>query len=125
VRQRVCRNVVPAGWQVCPCLPAVAVQRPVADAQLSVRITELALERRRFGYRRIWQFLRREALALITSGNGLSVKRRRSRKGLATERLSLLRPEAPNLTRSMDFAMDALASGSRIKCLTCVDGFTK
>jgi putative transposase len=112
-----------AGLSLSTC--RYAVQRPVADAQLSVRITELALERRRFGYRRIWQFLRREALALITSGNGLSVKRRRSRKGLATERLSLLRPEAPNLTRSMDFAMDALASGSRIKCLTCVDGFTK
>ncbi|AHE46591.1 Insertion element IS3 family [Klebsiella pneumoniae subsp. pneumoniae Kp13] len=28
-------------------------QRPSADARLSGRITELALERRRFGYRRI------------------------------------------------------------------------
>lgn len=28
--------------------------RPAADAHLSGRITELALERRRFGYRRIW-----------------------------------------------------------------------
>jgi putative transposase len=36
-------------------------QRPAADAHLSGRITELALERRRFGYRRIWQ-LRREGL---------------------------------------------------------------
>ena len=32
---------------------------------------------------------------------------------------------APNLTRSMDFVMDALATGRRIKCLTCVDDFTK
>lgn len=31
------------------------VQRPAADAHLLGRITELALERRRFGYRRIWQ----------------------------------------------------------------------
>lgn len=36
--------------------------RPMADAHLSGRITELALERRRFGYRRIWQLLRREGL---------------------------------------------------------------
>ncbi len=36
--------------------------RPAADAHLSGRITELALERRRFGYRRIWQLLRREGL---------------------------------------------------------------
>ncbi len=56
---------------------------------------------------------------------GLGVKRRRRRKGLATERLPLLRPAGPNLTRSMDFVMDALASGRRIKCLTCVDDFTK
>lgn len=55
----------------------------------------------------------------------LGLKRRRRRKGLATERLPLLRPDAPNLTWSMDFVMDALASGRRIKCLTCVDDFTK
>lgn len=70
-------------------------QRPAADAHLSGRITELALERRR------------------------------RRKGLATERFPLLRLDAPNLTWSMDFVMDALATGRRIKCLTCVDDFTK
>lgn len=57
-------------------------QRPSADAHLSERITELALERRRFGYRRIWQLLRREGLHVnhkrvyhIYHLNGLSVKR--------------------------------------------------
>ncbi|WP_156884934.1 IS3 family transposase [Kosakonia cowanii] len=107
-------------------------QRPAADAHLSGRITELALERRRFGYRRIWQLLRREGLHVnhkrvyrIYHLNGLSVKRRRRRKGLATERFPLLRPDAPNLTWSMDFVMDALTNGRRIKCLTCVDDVTK
>lgn len=57
--------------------------------------------------------------------SGLGVKRRRRRKRLATERLPLLRATAPNLTWSMDFVMDALATGRRIKCLTCVDDFTK
>jgi len=106
--------------------------RPAADAQLSGRITELALERRRFGYRRIWQLLRREGLHVnhkrvyrLYHLSGLGVKRRRRRKGLATERLPLLRPAAPNLTWSMDFVMDALSTGRRIKCLTCVDDFTK
>lgn len=106
-------------------------QRPAADAHLSGRITELALERRRFGYRRIWQLLRREGLHVnhklvyrIYHLNGLSVKRRRRRKGLATERFPLLRPDASNLTWSMDFVMDALAIGRRIKRLTCVDDFT-
>lgn len=53
------------------------------------------------------------------------MKRRRRSKGLATELLPLLRPEAQNLAWSMDFVIDALASGRRIKCLTCVDDFTK
>ncbi len=107
-------------------------QRPAADAHLSERITELALERRRFGYRRIWQLLRREGLHVnhkrvyrLYHLRGLGVKRRRRRKELATERLPLLRPAAPNLTWSMDFVMDALATGRSIKCLTCVDDFTK
>ncbi|SVW27239.1 ORF2 ISSen4 [Klebsiella pneumoniae] len=106
--------------------------RPAADAHLSGRITELALERRRFGYRRIWQLLRREGLHVnhkrvyrLYHLSGLGVKRRRRRKVLATERLPLLRPAAPNLTWSMDFVMDALSTGRRIKCLTCVDDFTK
>lgn len=79
-----------------------------------------------FGYRRIfWQLLRREGPCVnykrvysMYHLNSLSVKRRRRRKGLATERLPLLRPDAPNLTWSMDFVMDALASGRQIKCLT-------
>jgi len=107
-------------------------QRPSADAHLSGRITELAPERRSFGYRRIWHLLRREGLHVnhklvyrIYHLNGLSVKRRRRRKGLATERFPLLRPDAPNLTWSMDFVRDVLVNGRRIKCLTCVDALTK
>ena len=74
---------------------------------------------------------RRQPLSLIERQyrlyhlRGLGVKRRQRRKGLATERLPLLHPAAPNLTWSMDFVMDALATGRRIKCLTCVDDFTK
>ena len=37
-------------------------QHPESDAHLSAHITKLALARRRFGYRRIWQILRREGL---------------------------------------------------------------
>ena len=79
--QWVCRNAVPASWQVCPCLPA-------ADVHLSERNTELALERRRFGYRRVWQFLRCEDLYVnhkrvyrIYHHNGLSVDADSAAKG--------------------------------------------
>ncbi len=107
-QRRACRL---AGLSLPSC--RYSAQRSVADAQLSLRITELALECRRFGYRRIWQLLRREGFHVnhkrvyrIYNLNGLGVKRRRRRKGLATERLPLLRPDAPNLTWSMDFVMD-------------------
>ena len=109
-----------------------SAQLLAADAQLSQRITELALERRRFGNQRIWQLPRRGGLCInykrvycIFHLNGLSVRRRRSRKGLVTERLPLLRLDAPNLTWSMDFVMDTLSNDLRIKCLTCVDELTK
>jgi putative transposase len=62
-----------------------SAQRPAADAQLSLRITELAPKLRRFGYRRVWQLLRREGLRVnhkrvyrIYHLNGLSMKRRPS-----------------------------------------------
>lgn len=34
-------------------------------------------------------------------------------------------PNAPNEVWSIDFVMDALANGRRLKCLTIVDDFTK
>ncbi|KDJ45952.1 hypothetical protein AE99_05042 [Klebsiella pneumoniae CHS 43] len=125
----VCRNVVPAclltGLSLSTC--RYEAQRTAADAYLSGRITELVLERRRFGYRRIWQLLRREGFHVnhkrasrLYHLSGLGVKRRRRRKGLTTVRLPLLRPVAPNLTWSMDLGMDTLATS-----LTCVDDFTK
>lgn len=126
-QRRACRLT---GLSLSTC--SYEAQRPAADAHLSGRITELALERRRFGYRRIWQLLRREGLHVnhkrvyrIYHLNGLSVKRRRRRKGLATDHLPLLCPATPNLTWSMDLVMGVLASGLRIKCLTCADDFTK
>jgi putative transposase len=102
------------------------------DNALSERITELAHERRRFGYRRVHQLLRREGIDVnhkkvyrLYREAGLAVPKRKRRKGIAMERQPLVLPEAPNQTWSMDFVMDALACGRRIKCLTIVDDFTK
>ncbi|MAO13479.1 IS3 family transposase [Marinobacter sp.] len=102
------------------------------DSVLSERITELAHERRRFGYRRVHQLLRREGVDVnhkkvyrLYREAGLAVPKRKRRKGIAMERQPLVLPEAPNQTWSMDFVMDSLACGRRIKCLTIVDDFTK
>jgi putative transposase len=99
---------------------------------LSARIGEIAAERRRFGYRRIHATLRREGVEAnhkrvyrLYQESGPAVKRRRKRRGVSVEREALSLPTAPNQVWSMDFMMDALSSGRRLKCLTIVDDFTK
>jgi putative transposase len=103
-----------------------------SDSEVQERLAELAAERRRFGYRRLHALLRREGYELnhkrvyrLYSDAGLAVKRRRKRKGVAVEREPLLLPEAPDQVWSMDFVMDALSSGRRLKILTMVDDFSK
>jgi putative transposase len=102
------------------------------NEQLQARMIELAVERRRFGYRRIYALLRREGMQVnhkrifrLYQAAGLAVKRRRKRCGVATEREQLALPSRPNEVWSMDFISDALANGRRIKVLTIVDDFTK
>lgn len=107
-------------------------KRPAMDAELKNRMTELAQERRRFGYRRIHALLRREGFEVnhkriyrLYREEGLAVKRRKKRKGVAVERQPLVLPDLPNDTWSMDFVMDSLSDGGRLKTLTIVDDFTK
>jgi putative transposase len=109
-----------------------APEPKVEDAVLTQRMSELAAERRRFGYRRLHALLRREGVEAnhkrihrLYQAAGLAVRRRRKRHGVAVDREPLLLPSGPNQIWSMDFVFDALASGRRIKCLTIVDDFTK
>jgi putative transposase len=102
------------------------------NAELGARIAELAAARRRFGYRRIHALLRREGnqanhkrVYRLYRLAGLAVARRRKRARVAVEREPLFLPERSNEVWSMDFVMDALSSGRRLKCLTIVDDFSK
>lgn len=104
----------------------------VKDEALSCRIIELAQQRRRFGYCRIHVLLRREGHEVyhknvyrLYTGAKLAVKRRKRRKGLVLPRESLILPTRRNEVWSMDFVMDALACGRRIKILCIVDDCTK
>ena len=99
---------------------------------LQARMIELAHERRRFGYRRIHVLLRREGvhanhkrIERLYSLAGLTVRKRRRRKHIALERQPLLLPPGPNEVWSMDFVMDRLEDGRKLKVLTIVDDFTK
>lgn len=108
-----------------------AASQPLNE-RLSGRLKALAAERRRFGYRRLHALLGREGECVnvkrvhrLYRREGLQVRRRRRRKGVAVERRPLLIPSAPNQVWSIDFVSDALEYGRRLKCLTIVDDFTK
>jgi putative transposase len=107
-------------------------EKKLDDKALQARLSELASERRRFGYRRLYILLRREGVEVnhkrvyrLYHEAGLAVRKRKRRKGIAVERQPLLLPGAANQVWSMDFVMDATANGRRIKILTIVDDFTK
>lgn len=53
------------------------------------------------------------------------MRKRRSRNGVAIVRQALHVLTALNQIWSIDFVLDALANGRRIKCLTIVDDFTR
>ena len=108
------------------------VIEPPDTASLRSRIIDLAHARRRFGYRRIHDLLRREGIRAnhkkvyrLYREEALSVRKRRRRKAVMVDRQALYAPSRPNEIWSIDFVMDALANGRRIKCLTIVDDFTR
>ena len=102
------------------------------NASLNEQIRQTALERRRFGYRRIHDMLREQfpgvnhkrIYRLYRQAN-LTVKKRRKVKRPAQERVPLQLARNINEVLSMDFVSDSLSSGRRIKCLTVVDDFSK
>lgn len=107
-------------------------QKQTDDQVLQKRLVELAHERRRFGYRRLHILLGREGIKAnhkrvyrLYSEAGLAVRKRKRRKGIMVERQCLELPGGPNQVWSMDFVMDALSTGRRLKILTLVDDFTK
>ncbi len=107
---------------------------PVPDRQtqeLSAAIIEIALVRRRFGYRRIHDLLRpafpqvnhKRVYRLYQAAN-LTVRKRKKAKRPASERAPLHLAQAVNEVWSMDFVSDSLATGRRIKCLTVADDYS-
>jgi len=103
-----------------------------ANELLAERIVTLAHQGRRFGYRRIHAMLRREGVHAnhkrvyrLYRDAQLAIKKRKRRKGVAVAREVLELPRRRNEVWSMDFVMDSLSNGRRIKILTIVDDCTK
>ena len=102
------------------------------DAELRARLRELANERRRFGYRRLFVLLRREGepsginrIYRLYRQEGLAVRKRRARRKAAGVRVPILVESRPNARWSLDFVHDQFANGRRFRVLNVVDDVTK
>jgi putative transposase len=110
---------------------ATRCRRP-ADTELRGRLRELANERRRFGYRRLFILLRREGepsginrIHRLYREEGLAVRKRRARRKAIGVRVPILLEARPNARWSLDFVYDQFANGRRFRVLNIVDDVTK
>lgn len=101
------------------------------DAALRARLRELAGERRRFGYRRLNQMLKREGTVMnikktrrLYAEERLQVRLRKARKKATGTRAPIAIPQAPDQRWSLDFVSDVFAFGRRFRVLAVVDDFT-
>lgn len=104
----------------------------VDDCKLSESIRKIALEKKRFGYRRIHMLLKREGLKInhkkvfrLYQKLGLKVLKRGGRKRALGIRAPTLKAQRMNQRWSLDFVSDALATGRRIRLLTVVDDYSR
>ena len=102
------------------------------DAALRGRLRDLANERRRFGYRRLFVLLRREGepsginrIYRLYREEGLTVRKRRARRKAVGTRAPILVEARPNARWSLDFVHDQFANGQRLRILNVVDDVTK
>lgn len=99
--------------------------------RLSERIYAVAVERRRFGYRRVHDMLRtgfpgtnHKKVFRRYRAQGLAVRKRSKGKKYRGERTPLVAATRVNQTWSLDFVSNSLANSRRIRCLTVADDFT-
>jgi putative transposase len=106
-------------------------RRPM-DGDLRLRTREPAGEQRRFGYGRLHGPLRDEERVVnrkktprLYRDEGLSARRRRSRKRAMGTRAPILVAATANARRSLDFVHDGFWSGRRFRILDIICDVTK
>lgn len=102
------------------------------ETALRARLRELANERRRFGYRRLFILLRREGepsginrIYRLYREEGLAVRKRRARRKAVGTRTPILVEAKVNARWSLDFVHDQFACGRRFRILNVVDDVTR
>jgi putative transposase len=102
------------------------------DTQLRARLRDLANERKRFGYRRLFILLRQEGEASginrvhrLYREEGLTVRKRRARRRAIGTRAPIVVEAKANARWSLDFVHDQFANGRRFRVLNIVDDVTR
>ena len=102
------------------------------DTDLRTQLRELANERKRFGYRRLFVLLRQQGepsginrIYRLYREEGLTVRKRRARRRAVGARAPILVEARPNARWSLDFVHDQFACGRRFRILNIVDDVTR
>jgi transposase InsO family protein len=102
------------------------------ESELRSRLRELAHQRRRFGYRRLFILLRREGepsginrISRLYREEGLTVRKRRARRRAVGTRAPILVEAKANARWSLDFVHDQFALGRRFRVLNIIDDVTR
>ena len=98
------------------------------DTELRTQLRDLANERERFGYRRLFVLLRQAGepsginrIYRLYREEGLTVRKRWARRRAVGSRVPILVESKSNARWSVDFVHDQLASGRRLRILNIVD----
>jgi transposase InsO family protein len=102
------------------------------EVELRTRLRDLANQRRRFGYRRLFILLREQGepsginrIYRLYREEGLIVRKRRARRRAIGTRAPILVAAEANARWSLDFVHDQLAHGRRFRILNIVDDVTR
>ena len=102
------------------------------DMELRARLRDLANQRRRFGYRRLFILLRDQGepsginrIYRLYREEGLTVRKRRVRRRAVGMRTPILVEAKVNARWSLDFVHDQFALGRRFRILNIVDDVTR
>jgi putative transposase len=116
----------------CERMTARYRSRRTDDPRLRERLRALARERRRFGYRRLLVFLRREGFVVnhkrlfrIYREERLMVRKRGGRKRALGTRAPMPIPALPNDLWALDFVSDQFVCGRRFRILAIYDVCTR
>ncbi|MBY3294391.1 IS3 family transposase [Rhizobium laguerreae] len=102
------------------------------EVELRTKLRDLANERRRFGYRRLFVLLRRDGepsgvnrIYRLYREEGLSVRKRKARRRAVGTRAPILVEAKADARWSLDFVHDQFACGRRFRVLNIVDDVTR